>query len=75
LARRLLWLCGMQQTIITTLGFIGLLMLILLGSELKTELDFSLRRFHAEHEHDQASAAPRPRASGFTDPRCERREP
>lgn len=70
----------MQQTIITALGFIGLLMLILLGGELSTNLDFSLRRFHSAQEpyqdqdqdQDQDSAAARRRASRVFDPRCGR---
>lgn len=81
MARRLLSQLDMGQSIVTFLGLLGLLVLVLLGSKLSTDLDFSLRRNHTardqdrdqDQDQDQASAAAaRRRALHLTDPRCAR---
>lgn len=56
----------MYQPIVSFFGLLGLLVLVLLGGELSTDLDFSLRRSHVardqdqdqdhDHDHDQADA-------------------
>lgn len=74
MARRLLSQSDMYQTLIAILGVLGLLFLILLGGELNTDLDFSLRRFHTAQDPDEAPAAAA-RGSAMkpmNDPRCVR---
>lgn len=52
----------MYQPIVSFFGLLGLLVLVLLGGELSTDLDFSLRRSHVardqdqDQDHDQADA-------------------
>jgi len=71
LARRLLSQLGMYQPIIAILGLLGLLFLVLLGGELNTDLDFSLRRVHSAPGPEKASApAARSADLHLTDPRC-----
>ncbi|HRI50400.1 MAG TPA: hypothetical protein PLW65_09480 [Pseudomonadota bacterium] len=63
----------MYQPIVSFFGLLGLLALVLLGGELSTDLDFSLRRSHAardqHQDHIQAGAVA---ARHQLDPRCGR---
>jgi hypothetical protein len=64
---------GMHQPIIAFFGLLGLLFLVLLGGQLSTDLDFSLRRVHTAPDPDlEKTRAPEARSAGLhlTDPRC-----